>query len=428
MIPHLPRCTKLTDPTRYACNCGADAQNATAAMLDAADPLATVPAEEQQRILAAADRAANAQPMIAPSVHRDTIRREVAAWHAAHPACAEGLPLFDGPPRSLYQPNGPDGSPEDCDPEPLAPAEEAEIIAAAPGQTPVGPAARITEEDLAEIEARTADPPLAGDGPALRRLAAEVRALRGERDATAEKGDVFEAMLRTREAEITRLRAELAARAVPAADASLEARAREARKAFGVGDPYEAFTEEWKERWRSVVRAVDASRPGLTEEQARAWERLAAAIAAASNVNVDERFPELRAAFAEYRASRGETGAAPTGLTRAMHDAQQRRSEPPDLGPGIGGAPIRVRPSAGRFDVPIVQAPPAGSWQAPRCDKGHVARPGAPCPICRRAELEAALHDPETAAGAAAILADMAPDPRATLHDGDPPKSGGNEQ
>ena len=74
-----------------------------------------------------------------------------------------------------------------------------------------------------------------------------------------------------------------------------------------------------------------------------------------------------------------------------------------------------------RAVAPIVQAPPAGSWQAPRCDKGHVARPGAPCPICRRASLEAALHDPETAEGAAAILADMPPpDPRATLHAGDP--------
>ena len=59
------------------------------------DPLATVPAEEQQRILAAADRAANAQPMIAPSVHRDTIRREVAAWHAAHPV-AEPHVIKDG--------------------------------------------------------------------------------------------------------------------------------------------------------------------------------------------------------------------------------------------------------------------------------------------------------------------------------------------
>ncbi len=81
----------------------------------------------------------------------------------------------------------------------------------------------------------------------------------------------------------------------------------------------------------------------------------------------------------------------------------------------------QLPPTPGRFDVPVVQAPPAGSWRAPRCDKGHVARPGAPCPICRRASLEAALHDPETAEGAAAILADMPPpDPRATLHAGDP--------
>ena len=198
---------------------------------------------------------------------------------------------------------------------------------AAPGQTPVGPAARITEEDLAEIEARTADPPLAGDGPALRRLAAEVRALRGERDATAEKGDVFEAMLRTREAEITRLRAELAARAVPAADASLEARAREARKAFGVGDPYEAFTEEWKERWRSVVRAVDASRPGLTEEQI---ETLIFALRQRPPFDGDgDLLRALRAMKHDARrASRGETARAADTLGR-----------------GIGGEPIKIRPT-----------------------------------------------------------------------------------
>jgi hypothetical protein len=50
-----------------------------------------------------------------------------------------------------------------------------------------------------------------------------------------------------------------------------------------------------------------------------------------------------------------------------MHAAQQRPSVPPDLGPGIGGAPIRIRPMG-------------------------------------------------------------APDPRATLRDGNPQKSGGNEQ
>jgi len=156
-------------------------------------------------------------------------------------------------------------------------------------------------------------------------------------------------------------------------------------------------------------RTVDASRPGLTEEQARAWERLrtaaTTAVEAYEDSDADEAFEPLfvaldealgdLATIEEESASRGETGPAPAGLTRAervaeaqrlraearaeadactvpmpadllaryprsadppepdrpsgltaaMHDAAQRPSAPPDLGPGIGGAPIRIRPT-----------------------------------------------------------------------------------
>ena len=37
MIPHLPKCIRHLDPSRYVCNCGADAQNATATKLDQAE-------------------------------------------------------------------------------------------------------------------------------------------------------------------------------------------------------------------------------------------------------------------------------------------------------------------------------------------------------------------------------------------------------
>ena len=40
MIAHLPRCAKVLDPARYACNCGANAQNDLARRLDALPPIA----------------------------------------------------------------------------------------------------------------------------------------------------------------------------------------------------------------------------------------------------------------------------------------------------------------------------------------------------------------------------------------------------
>jgi hypothetical protein len=186
-----------------------------------------------------------------------------------------------------------------------------------------------------------------------------------------------------------------------------------------------------------ALTSADASRPGLTEEQARRDFEASIRDAVAKggpygNTHAREAVAALDAAL--LRASRGETGpaadqVAPLPDSWRCEECKEtfarctcKHGDPEhssNLGPGIDGAPIRVRPTPGRFDVPIVQAPPAGSWQSPRCDKGHVARPGAPCPICRRASLEAALHDPETAAGAAAILADMPPPSglTAAMHD-----------
>lgn len=80
-------------------------------------------------------------------------------------------------------------------------------------------------------------------------------------------------------------------------------------------------------------RTVDASRPGLTEEQAR---EIAAAVATSFNARwsiglgqgpLKDLADRIEAGV--LRASRGETGPATAGLTRAMRDAQQRPSEPP---------------------------------------------------------------------------------------------------
>ena len=422
----------------------------------APDPLATVPAAERTRILEAADRAAATQ-----NVHRDTIAREVAAWHAAHGA-----------------------------PETLTRAE--------------APAARVTEDELREIEQGSdieIAVRLAAEVRARRHLEmqkrtylrkieelrAELRALRAERDQASY---TIEALQAERESEnegarqlmarVAALESELAARHAPAADA-LEEADRVAREKWGPGAV--GLTQEDADRTdgrapriydgrafveaerSAVVRAVDASRPaapevdaedlwtdyrtgrphmtiadrvaflagveagrrtsdasrpGLTEEQAQiaraepviaAWLDYFAAMDRQhkSGTAADARtVRELRAkveamspsvtdivyfvALARHRA-RGEVGPAATGLTRAMHAAQQRPSTPPaspfgewpepahreaaavhpttapSLGTGIGGDPIKIRPT--------------------------------------RAELEAALHDPDTAEGAAALLADM---------------------
>ena len=62
------------------------------------------------------------------------------------------------------------------------------------------------------------------------RLAAEVRALQAEGDRLESMNNANVSLLTD---QVLALRAELAARPAPAADASLEARAREARKEIG---------------------------------------------------------------------------------------------------------------------------------------------------------------------------------------------------
>ena len=236
MIPHLPRCTKLTDPTRYACNCGADAQNATAAMLDAADPLATVPAEEQQRIDQIAWEEGQAKYLesggsrsAAQGARDRTIAREVAAWHAR-----KGPPCWCGAPATSVGSFGDDEPAPRCDthapaaPEtlpglaPLTPSDEAAILAFRAGQavtrdllaTGAGPAARVTEDELREIEQGS-------DIEIAVRLAAEVRALQAEGDRLESMNNANVSLLTD---QVLALRAELAARPAPA-DASEEARA-----------------------------------------------------------------------------------------------------------------------------------------------------------------------------------------------------------
>jgi len=151
------------------------------------------------------------------------------------------------------------------------------------------------------------------------------------------------------------------------ADASLEARAealgrivraawvevakKEAKTVPGYVDLWEWLeipdADTDREIGEQVVRAVDASRPGLTEEQAPGPQALWAVAEGARHLRaiygthahagvVNEaadtlvQWMSLLAADAQ-RASRGETGPAPTGLTSAMHAAQQRRSVPPRI-------------------------------------------------------------------------------------------------
>ena len=99
------------------------------------------------------------------------------------------------------------------------------------------------------------------------------------------------------------------------------------------------------DRWLAVVRAVDASRPGLTLEESRLW--------------VERRFPSLVGHAKQcsieiaVRASRGETGPAPTWGEQAIEehrraaDAQRQPSVPPDPRATLhAGDPASVLPDA----------------------------------------------------------------------------------
>lgn len=107
-------------------------------------------------------------------------------------------------------------------------------------------------------------------------------------------------------ARIAALRpAELAARAP--ADASLEARAEALGKAISEAfGPVVAPPQFWRDTCIALVRAVDASRPGLTEEQAEDWaEDIWQEV---DGEPCDD--PAGIVASALLRASRGETGPA----------------------------------------------------------------------------------------------------------------------
>ncbi len=479
-LTHLPRCTKLTDPERYACNCGADG---LAAKLDAAGALATVPAEERARIKQAGDAAAAAAWTASlgsisamNAAAQAAIAREVAAWHAAHPST-------------------------------LTPSEEAAVLAFR-----AGGAARVTEDELAEIEQldREATPgpwttdggqvvetehridPEADEGERtdvceclnygrdsgpfrtgtarfiaaarslLPRLADEVRALRGERDEAHAALDPVvsrrDAMtdpplsLTVRCATAARIAAELAAR--PHADSAaldielaravrdtlgetthdgvierleelldVEKESDAARHAPAADASLEAAERIWRGEWQriaadirsmseagktpadilaillthldmmkplAVVRAVDASRPGLTEEQADAIAL------GCLQVRADLQRHAIKRAI--LRVDRGETGPTwgqlareeyrrateperPAGLTRAMHDASTRPSVPPGAAFGEWPEPEAAdppEPDKARADAAEKRLADLRAWAADIVERSREEAPKHP--------------------------------------------------
>ena len=137
-------------------------------------------------------------------------------------------------------------------------------------------------------------------------------------------------------------------------DASLEARAKAMRRAFNEAQQ----GHEWGDiaPWIAALTSADASRPPLTEEQAM-LARIVDALAT-NQGTLTGHLANLCAlgeeAAALLRASRGETGPAPPWGEQAIAE-HRRAAEPepfekieqlPTLGPGISGAPIRVRPTA----------------------------------------------------------------------------------
>ena len=169
-------------------------------------------------------------------------------------------------------------------------------LATVPAEEPATPetltreeaiAARVTEDELAEIEreiiaTRLSDPEaneLAKERlvAAAPRLAAEVRALRGERDQSAH---TIAALQAERESEnegarrlmarVAALESELAARPAPAADASLEARGEALGRALcaKLGPGIVAPPAYFRAACIDLVRAVDASRPAAPEVDA----------------------------------------------------------------------------------------------------------------------------------------------------------------
>ena len=314
--------------------------------------------------------------------------------------------LFDGPPRTLYQPNGPDGRPEDAG----APADASLEARAWPqrGLTRAEFDKRLafivsdmSSEDAAWLRSRLAsyagwetDPgrwaaiaaiegAAEGSGMRFARMRdlsealvglAVVRAVDASRPAAPEVDDDEPLTRGTRVRTVAHLTALFAPSLHPHRRSN--ALGKIVRRMTS-GDIYydvrhDDGTVAGYERSELIDLTADASRPGLTEEQARLDFETACREARARGgayciTKLGEALSTLDAAL---RASRGETGPAPTGLTSAMHAAQQRRSVPP----------------ASAF----------GEWP-------DEPRGGLTCPGCYDATGIAQPHDP-----------------RATLHAGDP--------
>lgn len=213
--------------------------------------------------------------------------------------------LFDGPPRTLYQPNGPDGRPED---------------AGAPADASLEALGRIVRAAWVEVAKK------------------EAKTVPGYVDLWK--------WLEIPDADTDRKIGEQVVRAVDASrPAAPEVDAEDLWADYRTERPHMTIADRvaFLAGVEAGRRTSDASRPGLTEEQARAWERLrtaaTTAVEAYEDSDADEAFEPLFAALdealaglaiaEEESASRGEAGPAPTGLTSAMHAAQQRRSVPP---------------------------------------------------------------------------------------------------
>ncbi len=427
-LTHLPRCTKLTDPERYACNCGADG---LAAKLDAAGALATVPAEERARIKQAGDAAAAAAWTASlgsisamNAAAQAAIAREVAAWHAAHCRGCGAVWEDPEPGISAYlcaECSGEGKTHESLDAEdaarraapetlpglaPLTPSEEAALLAFRAGQAvtrdllatdavivePIEilkqlPAERVTEEELQEIE----------------RFAAQYKAHAGERLGTEAFEGLYSRMLR----DMPRLAAEVRAlRPAPAADASLEAAERIWRGEWQrIAADIRSMSEAGKTpadilaillthldmmKPLAVVRAVDASRPGLTEEQADAIAL------GCLQVRADLQRHAIKRAI--LRVDRGETGPTwgqlaleeyrrateperPAGLTRAMHDASTRPSVPPGAAFGEWPEPEAAdppEPDKARADAAEKRLADLRAWAADIVERSREEAPKHP--------------------------------------------------
>jgi hypothetical protein len=150
------------------------------------------------------------------------------------------------------------------------------------------------------------------------------------------------------------------------------------RAAHGLPEaPWSAVTRATQENWMAVVRALDASRPALTEERATAWRRLNAAIAALGNRPSADQRAELLNAFNALHdpiraAARGDYGAAECPAPRtSMQEANNAIRERSSSEEG-GGTEARAEP----VDVQVRAAGPRERVSHPQASLPDVARVG----------------------------------------------------